>query len=399
MDISNIYIVTVFKKVIEDDVVKSFINLMESLQVNSTLKEDLKLYSDFIYKLYNSTIDGNFYRHLRNTIYTDNNVLALKAKNIRTIDPIYNSSIFELKLFEELLAYDYPRIRETFLRKYPVNKSTIEKLPEFNLVKKQPFDVDDIIKSYICRGWGIFVLNKAFKYTIDKEIIPVKSFKAMSFNELKNYKYQQEIILKNTKAFLEGKEANNILLYGDRGCGKSSTVKALINEFSSSYLKIIQISKESFIYLSDLYDKLRNLPNKFIIFADDISFDENDKDFSTIKAVLEGSLSEKPENTILYATTNRMHLVKESYTAREGSEIHMNDTIDESVSLSDRFGIMLTFSSLTQDEYLDIVKQIAQDLNITVDDKLYKEAEMFAAQKAIRTPRVARQFITDYMNE
>ena len=170
-----------------------------------------------------------------------------------------------------------------------------------------------------------------------------------------------------------------------------------MNEFCEYNLKIIQISKESFIYLSELYDLIRDLPLKFIIFADDISFEEDDKNFSSIKAVLEGSLSDRPQNAVIYATTNRMHLVKESFSSREGSELHLNDTIDELVSLSDRFGIMLTFTSLTKTEYLDIVKQIAQDCCVEVNDKLYKEAEMFAALKSIRTPRVARQFITDYL--
>ena len=131
---------------------------------------------------------------------------------------------------------------------------------------------------------------------------------------------------------------------------------------------------------------------------DDISFDEDEKNFSSIKATLEGSLTNKPSNAIIYATTNRMHLVKESFSSREGSEVHYNDTIDELVSLSDRFGIMLTFSSLTKNEYLDIVKQIASDCCVKIDENLLKEAEKFAALKAIRTPRVARQFINDYIS-
>ena len=399
MNISNIYIITVFKKLLQDDVIKSFINLIESINKDSNFSDNLKLYSDFVYKLYNSEKDANLFNYLKKLLYSDDNILAKNSRNIKDNDNIFKSAVFELKILDELLKYNYIEIKKLFQDKYQNEKNIIENLPVFNCYNSELFDIYDIINSYKNNGWGIFVFNKAFKYTKQKEILPVKSFKTMTFNELKNYKYQQEVILKNTKAFVEGKEANNILLYGDRGCGKSSTVKALINEFSSYNLKIIQITKESFIYLADLYEKLRNLPNKFIIFADDISFDENDKDFSTIKAILEGSLSEKPENTIIYATTNRMHLVKESFTSREGSELHMNDTIDEAVSLSDRFGIMLTFSSLTKTEYLDIVRQIAQDLEIPVDDKLYREAEMFAALKAIRTPRVARQFITDFMNE
>ena len=196
---------------------------------------------------------------------------------------------------------------------------------------------------------------------------------------------------------MNGKASNNILLYGDRGCGKSSSVKALVNEYSDRNLKIIQICKESFIYLDDLFEEIRNLPQKFIIFADDISFNEDDKEFSAVKAALEGSLSDKPSNAIIYATTNRLHLVKESFSAREGNEIHYNDTIDEMVSLSDRFGLVLTFSLLGQNEYLDIVEKIANDCCVTVNDNLRKKALEFACQKGIRTPRIARQFIVDYI--
>ena len=139
------------------------------------------------------------------------------------------------------------------------------------------------------------------------------------------------------------------------------------------------------------------MPLKFIIFADDISFDEDEKNFSSIKAILEGSLSNKPSNVLIYATTNRMHLVKESFSAREGNEIHYNDTIDEMVSLSDRFGITLTFSSLTKNEYLDIVKQIANDSCVEVNDELLKQACTFSMQKGIMTPRIARQFVNDFI--
>jgi predicted AAA+ superfamily ATPase len=273
----------------------------------------------------------------------------------------------------------------------------LEHLPYFSTENVELFDLDDILSSYRHKGFGLFSCYSAFQFTKNKEILPIKNFDSMSFSDLKNYEYQKGVIKQNTKAFLEDKEPNNILLYGDRGCGKSSTVKALLNEFQESNLKIIQVYKESFIYLSDLFEQLRNQPAKFIIFADDISFDENDKEFSSIKAILEGSLSNRPSNTIIYATTNRMHLVKETFSSREGNEIHYNDTIDEMVSLSDRFGIMLTFSLLTKSEYLDIVEQIAIDCCVEVSDTLYKEAEAFSALKSIRTPRVARQFIIDFI--
>ena len=398
MKTRSFFVITIFKKVLYNEIIDTFISFLSSIENDKSSDKSLKLYSDFISKLYESDFHQNLYYLLKHLIYTDENIISSGCSDCISEDKqIIETAQYELSLFDELLTYDSERVKKLLISKFPEDKEIINHLPAYDISGRENFDIYNIIDSYKKSGYGDFACYSAFKFTQDKEIAPVKHFSAMTFDELKNYEYQQEIIKNNTKAFLEGKHANNILLYGDRGCGKSSTVKALVNEFDNYNLKIIQITKESFIYLSDLYDKIRNLPLKFIIFADDISFDEDDKNFSSIKAVLEGSLSERPDNAIIYATTNRMHLVKESFSSREGSELHLNDTIDELVSLSDRFGIMLTFSSLTKTEYLDIVKQIAQDCCISIDDKLFKEAEMFAALKSIRTPRVARQFLTDYM--
>lgn len=393
---ASLKIIAVFKNVVNDKVVSAFINIL--LLINgSNFTEFLTAYSDFISLLYENEPAQNFYNYIKMLIYKDENILA-KNHNKENKN-IINTAKYELKLLDKLSAYDYNSIQKRAKEHFSKYEDIISHLPIYTNEGKIDFNIEDIIQSYNKRGWGEFVNYSAFNYTEKKEINPVKYFEAMTFSQLKNYEYQKEVLYKNTKAFIEGKEANNILLYGDRGCGKSSSVKALVKEFSDNNLKIIQITKESFIYLSDLYEKLRNLPLKFIIFADDISFEEDDKNFSSIKAVLEGSLSNKPKNCVIYATTNRIHLVKESFSAREGNEIHYNDTIDEMVSLSDRFGIMLTFSLLTKNEYLDIVKKIAVDCGITVNNNLLNQAEQFCALKSIRTPRVAKQFIVNYLAE
>ena len=392
-------VVSIFKNILKDDVVSSYINFLSNLSYSSDFDVIMKSYTDFISFLYEKEPNQNLFDYVKKLIYSDINIISSGCGDcIIENQNIINTAEYELSLFDNLLNYDYKQIKSNFVDKFQACSDIIEHLPVFNMDNKEKFDLNDIIKSYQINGCGVFSCHNAFKYTEDKEIVPVKYFNALTFNDLKNYDYQKEVIKRNTQAFLDGKEANNILLYGDRGCGKSSTVKALINEFKDYNLKIIQVYKESFIYLSDLYEQIRHLPLKFIIFADDISFNEDDKNFSSIKAVLEGSLTDKPNNAVIYATTNRMHLVKESFSSREGNEVHCNDTIDETVSLSDRFGIMLTFSLLTKTEYLDIVEKIAKDCCITVDDNLFKKAEEFAALKAIRTPRVARQFIVDYLS-
>lgn len=396
---TSLKLITIFKSVIKNEIVSKFIDSLRALE-NSDFDKFISSYSEFISLLYEKEENQNFYKYLKGLIYTDENIISKGCGNsISTDGKILNTANYELTLLSKLLFNDFSEFKQLTTEKFSEQKDIIEHLPEFTVKGKNDFIIDDIIKSYKHNGYGEFSCFCAFKYDENKQIIPVKYFEAMTFEQLKNYEYQKEVIYNNTKAFINGKEANNILLYGDRGCGKSSTVKALVNEFSEYNLKIIQITKDSFIYLSDLYEKIRNLPLKFIIFADDISFEEDDKNFSAIKAVLEGSLANRPKNAVIYATTNRMHLVKESFTAREGNEIHYNDTIDEMVSLSDRFGIMLTFSMLTKTEYLDIVKKIAVDCCININDDLLRKAEQFSALKSIRTPRVARQFITDYIAE
>ncbi len=385
-------IITVFENVKNDNVVFAFIRVCSSLNEND-FEKFLTVYSDFISLLYKKEKNQNLYNYIKNLIYKDENIISKGCFSNLILD----TAGYELSLFDRLLDFKFSNIKQHLIDKYPDSIDILNHLPGFSTEGAVNFNLEEIIKSYKNNGYGIFSCYKAFKFNEQKEIIPVKNFEALNFKQLKNYEYQKRVIFNNTKAFLEGKEANNILLYGDRGCGKSSTVKALINEFSQYNLKIIQISKDSFIYLAELYEIVRNLPLKFIIFADDISFNEEDKNFSAIKAVLEGSLSNKPKNTIIYATTNRMHLVKESFSAREGNEIHYNDTIDEMVSLSDRFGIMLTFSMLTKNEYLDIVKKLAIDCCIEINDNFLRKAEQFAVLKSIRTPRTAKQFIVDYI--
>ena len=238
----------------------------------------------------------------------------------------------------------------------------------------------------------IYKNNQTFIFDNDLILKPVENNETISFKDLKGYKKQQKILYQNTKSLLENKKVNNILLYGDAGCGKSSSVRALLNEFKE--IKIVQIFKNNLINLDKLYTILKKLPYKFIIFADDISFKQDDESFSTMKAILEGSIIQCPKNAVIYATSNRRHLVRESFSSRQGDEIHLNDTINEINSLSERFGINLLFQKPSNEEFNAIVLELAKDNNININETLLLEkAQRLALIKGSRSPRVAKQLI------
>ncbi len=399
LKLTSLYLISIFKNILNNEVFTSYVEFLKTMDSETDFDEILKKYSFFINKFYENSKNQNLYEYIYNLVKVDENIIShgcgcCKKDN----EDIINTAQYELSLIHNIISISYEDIKERLKNSFASMSELIDHLPKFNINGIKEFNIQEIISKYNNQGYGIFACYNAFKLNKDGEIKAIEYVDEITFNDLKNYEYQQNIIKQNTQAFLNNKTANNILLYGDRGCGKSSTVKALINEFSDYNLKVIQVFKESIIHLPELFETIRNLPLKFIIFADDLSFNEDDRDFSSAKAIIEGSLSNCPKNAIIYATSNRMHLVKESFSAREGNEVHYNDTIDETVSLSDRFGIMLTFSSLTKNEYLDIAHQIANDCCVEVNDKFDKEAMMFSMQKGIMTPRIARQFINYYIS-
>lgn len=245
------------------------------------------------------------------------------------------------------------------------------------------------------RGCGCFVRHNAFLWR-EGRMLPVEHPDPIGLCGLKGYEQQRQAAVDNTRAFLDGFEANNLLLYGDRGTGKSSTVKALLNEYADDGLRMVEMPKEYLRQLPDLTGRLSALPLKFIVFIDDLSFSEDDDSFASLKAVLEGGLASRPDNVLIYATSNRRHLLRETFSDRKGDEIHCADTVQEAASLSDRFGICLTFLMPDRQRFLDMVAQLASDRDLKVDQsRLFAAAERWALERGARSPRYAKQFITD----
>lgn len=254
--------------------------------------------------------------------------------------------------------------------------------------------IDNLAQYYRNNGCGAFARYKAFIWR-NGDIEPVVHADSIKISDLKGYELPRSLAVNNVRAFLRGVQCNNCLLYGDRGTGKSSTVKAILNEYSACGLRMVEMPKDKLSEFPILVDRIAGVPLKFIIFIDDLSFSGEDKSYAQLKAVLEGGLASRPENTLIYATSNRRHLIKENFSDRDGDDLHRNDTIQETLSLSDRFGLSILFGKPDKDEYLDIVRKLALEKNIpTGIEELEKGAEQWALSRGGRSPRCARQYIS-----
>ena len=243
------------------------------------------------------------------------------------------------------------------------------------------------------KGYGMFAKHHVF--TVEGgRLVPVKYPDPQKLSELPGYEGEREKVLANTRALLAGMPANNVLLYGDAGTGKSSTVKAIANEFASEGLRLVEVKKNQLYQIPDLMDQLAANPLKFILFIDDLSFTANDDNFAALKAILEGSVGGRARNIAVYATSNRRHLIKETLTDRTGDDIHEADTRQELMSLSARFGLTVTFQRPEKARFEAILTELARQHHIEMPhDELLVKAEAFAIRAGGRSPRVAKQFI------
>ncbi len=257
--------------------------------------------------------------------------------------------------------------------------------------------VEELAAYYRQFGTGLFAEYHALRWQENK-FIGIKYPDTIKLNTLVGYEEQQATLVKNTEFLLSGQVALHILLYGSRGSGKSSLVKALLNEYSHRHLRLLEVAKSDLQNLPKIVEMLRGVPQKFIIFVDDLSFEEDDDGFKALKVVLEGNLTARPQNVVVYATSNRRHLIREYFgdrpTPKDNDEIHAWDTMQEKLSFSDRFGLTLTFEPADQKTYVKIVQHLANQakINITPEDLEY-QALQWATRHNGRSGRTARQFI------
>jgi len=232
---------------------------------------------------------------------------------------------------------------------------------------------------------------------------PVAQPHAIRLRDLQDIDRQRDLVHANTLQFVRGLPANNVLLTGARGTGKSSLVKALLNEYSGQGLRLVEVDKQDLLHLSDVVERLEPLAYRFILFCDDLSFDVDDPSYKSLKAVLDGSVSAPPENVLIYATSNRRHLMPEFMrenleTKYLGDEVHPGESVEEKISLSERFGLWVSFYPFSQDEYLDIVRYWLRELGVADlhSEEVRLEALQWALQRGSRSGRVALQFARDW---
>lgn len=383
---------TVFGSVNADDVFSEFRSMLSLLEQKS---ESRSKASSFARQLYRHMTD-NWTAYLRDLVFTMETPCTYFASIGKPIPAcIEQAARHDLGILSEAAGVT------TELVSFCMNAVDGEYIP---LWRAEPIDLESLYFERLAKigkhGFGIFAKYRMFHMELSDKtekgyvLEPAAYPDPIRLEDLIGYDLQRKQIIDNTRALVHGSKAANTLLYGDAGTGKSATVKAVANTFAEEGLRLIELSKNELHLLPKLLDELGANPLKFILFIDDLSFQDNDDDFSALKAVLEGSISARTRNTVIYATSNRRHIVRETFSQRAGDEIHRNDTMQETISLSERFGLTVYFEKPNKSLYLDIVKSLAEQQALSLsEEELALEAERFAMRKSGRSARAARQFI------
>ncbi len=374
----------IFRELLNDTVISSLCAYLDN-PTNSA-------YAEFVAVLY-TRAGGNLGEYIKELCSDSENVYVKTIGLGKSVPEYMLSSLeSELDILQEVAELNKEKLcslleYDGFL---PEFTTTSLRLKEFYLHRAEN------IGKY---GYGIYAKNRMFYVDEQGIIVPVLYPDKTELSDLVDYERERNIIIDNTKALLAGKPAANILLTGDAGTGKSSTVKAVANALWSEGLRIVEIRKDQLRSIPKILNELSSNPLKFVLFIDDLSFLKDDDNFNVLKAVLEGSVTAKSDNVVIYATSNRRHIIKEKFSDREGDDVHRNDTIQELISLSERFGIHVTFSKPNKETFLHIVHHLAEENEIDMPaDELDLLAERFALERGGRSARAAKQFIDGLMS-
>ena len=363
-----------------------------------------------------------WHNYLTFILLTNENSFSMTSEKVGANDGTVNHfAKADFKVFKHLFDYDFSSIERDLeidcfstvchykaigKKERMYNKNVSEKVQAVSRQIERAEDENEIFKIitdfYKAYGVGMFGLNKAFRIREDGsrvEFLPVNNTEQVLLKDLVGYEIQKKKLLDNTEAFVKGLPANNVLLFGDAGTGKSTSIKAILNEYYDQGLRMIEIYKHQFQDLSSVIAQIKNRNYRFIIYMDDLSFEEFEIEYKFLKAVIEGGMETKPDNVLIYATSNRRHLIRETWGDRSDMEqdegMHRSDTMQEKLSLVARFGVTINFSKPTQKEYFQIVTELAKrypEITLT-DEQLCAEANKWELSHGGISGRTAQQFI------
>ena len=385
-------------------------------QIHSDIKKILDLSTAYGF-------DKNLWHcYLTWLLITNENSFSLTCEGAGAKEDASVNSFAEhdFKIFKKLFDYDFsplerdlgmdcfslienyhaiPKTDNVYDKEVSINVRALSEKIAASRDEKEIFKiVTEFYKNY---GVGMFGLHRAFRFKETPagiEFIPIINADTVRLSDLVGYKRQKEELCRNTLAFCQGKKANNVLLYGDAGTGKSTSIKAVLNEYAPMGLRMIEVYKYQFCSLSDIIAALKKRNYKFIIYIDDLSFEENEADYKFLKAVIEGGVENRPDNILIYATSNRRHLVKETWKDKNDMEynedVHSSETMEEKLSLAARFGVSINYPSPRKQEFNEIVISLARRAGLTMsDEELLYEANRWEIRKGSLSGRTAEQFI------
>lgn len=363
-----------------------------------------------------------WHNYLTFYLITNENPFSLTCeKNGASDGSVNHFAKNDFKVFKTLFDFDFTQIEQVLSidcfshisnyhaiskKELMYNKNVSEKVIALSSRLEQTRDENDffeiVTSFYKDYGVGMFGLNKAFRIRSGSdgqvEFVPINNMDKVMLHDLVGYELQKKKLTENTEAFVHGKKANNVLLFGDSGTGKSTSIKAIVNQYYDSGLRMIEIYKHQFQDLSTVISMIKNRNYRFIIYMDDLSFEEFEIEYKFLKAVIEGGVETRPDNILIYATSNRRHLIKETWNDRNDMEtdngIHRSDTIEEKLSLVNRFGVTINYSKPNQKEYFHIVTELARRQGLSIpEEELCKEANKWELSHGGISGRTAQQFV------
>lgn len=388
--------------------------------INTQVKRILKVATDYGFD------DNLWHNYLTFFLMMSENPFSITCEKVGSSDGSVNGLVAnDFRIFKKLFDYDFKPIESalgidcfTQISNYKAivkkdlmyNHNVSEKVralsKKLEAAKDEQEFFDVVTGFYKAYGVGMFGLNKAFR--IEEHLdggfsfMPINNMDAVMLDDLIGYEIQKKKLTDNTEAFVQGKKANNVLLFGDSGTGKSTSIKAIVNQYYDDGLRMIEIYKHQFKYLSKIIAAIKNRNYRFIIYMDDLSFEEHEIEYKFLKAVIEGGVETKPDNILIYATSNRRHLIKETWNDRNdqdnSNDKHHSDTVEEKLSLVNRFGVTISYSKPSQKEFFNIVTELARKSGCTLsDEELCREANKWELSHGGISGRTATQFVNYIM--